>query len=278
MKLSQIVPRALIMALTLTLGLPMASAANRVSQYGAEPMEGYQEIDLFQAINDGVVDVQFIAKNAKEANIIIKNKMGKPLAIKMPAAFAGVPVLAQFGGGGGGQGGFGGGGQGGGGGGFQGGGGGFGGQGGGQGGGGGGQGGFFNVAPEKVGKMKVDFMCLEHGKKDPTARTPYKIVPITEFTQDTNVIELCKMLGRGEISQNIAQAAAWHLTDGLSWNELASKNRVEFSNGYTEKFFNGSELHVAFQATQEAARRAKVTAEERSKSNKGSKADSLSSK
>ena len=270
MKLSQIVPRAIILALTLTLGLPMASAANRVSQYGPEAKEGYEEVDLFQAMDDGVVDVQFIAKNAKEANIIIKNKMGKPLAIKMPAAFAGVPVLAQFGGGGfgGNQGGGLGGNQG-----FQGGGGGFGGQGGGGFGGGGQQGGFFNVAPEKVGKMKVDFMCLEHGKKDPTARTPYKIVPITEFTQDQNVIELCKMLGRGEISQNIAQAAAWHFTDGLSWQQLASKNRVELSNGYTEKFFNNQELHIAFQATQEAARRAKAAA-----TNKGSKADSLSSK
>jgi hypothetical protein len=275
MKLSQILPRALILALTLTFGLPMASAANRVSQFGPEAKEGYEEIDLFQAMNDGIVDVQFIAKNAKEANIIIKNMMDKPLAIKMPAAFAGVPVLAQFGGQGGGGNFGGGGGNQGGGGGFQGGGGGFGGGGGGgrQGGGGGGQGGFFNVAPEKVGKMKVDFMCLEHGKKDPTARTPYKIVPITEFTQDTKVIELCKMLGRGEISQNIAQAAAWHLTDGLSWRELSSKNRVQLSNGYTEKFFNGDELSVAYQATEEAARRAKTVSKQ-----KGSKADSLSSK
>jgi hypothetical protein len=87
MKLSQILPRALILALTLTFGLPMASAANRVSQFGPEAKEGYEEIDLFQAMNDGIVDVQFIAKNAKEANIIIKNMMDKPLAIKMPAAF-----------------------------------------------------------------------------------------------------------------------------------------------------------------------------------------------
>lgn len=64
------------------------------------------------------------------------------------------------------------------------------------------------------------------------------------------------MLGRGEVPQNAAQAAAWHFTDGLSWEQLAAKDRVKLSNGYTEKYFSPQELAAAMRVTLEAARRA----------------------
>ena len=117
-------------------------------------------------------------------------------------------------------------------------------------------GGFFNVAPDKVGKIKVTTVCLEHGKLDPNPRVPYEIRPIESFTQNQRVIEVCKMLGRGELAQNVAQAAAWHLGNGLSWEELAAKDRVKLSNGYTEKWFSSQELAVAIRASQEAVKRA----------------------
>ena len=66
-------------------------------------------------MKSGDIEVQFIPKNAEEARVLVKNKTKQPLRIEMPAAFAGVPVLAQFGGGGMGGGGMGGGGMGGGG-------------------------------------------------------------------------------------------------------------------------------------------------------------------
>ncbi|MBI2480893.1 MAG: hypothetical protein HYV60_20365 [Planctomycetia bacterium] len=233
--------------------------------------EEIRAVGLFEAMDKGDVAVRFIPKDATEANVLIENKTDKPLTIKFPEAFAGVPVLAQFGGGGGGfgggggdpggglGGGGGGGGQGlgGGGGGLGGGGGGFGGGGGGFGGGGGG---FFNVAPQKVTKVKVPCVCLEHGKPDPTPRMNYKIVPIDTLTKDPNVIEVCKMLGYGEIPQNAAQAAAWNLANGLSWQELAVKNRVELKTvGYAERFFAPLELVLASRIADEATRRAKAT-------------------
>jgi len=181
-----------------------------------------RQVEFFEAIKAGDIAVKLIPKDAKEANVIIENKGKQPLEIKLPEAFAGVPVLAQFGGMGGmGMG-----------------------------------GGFFNVAPEKVGKIKVTTVCLEHGKPDPNPRIPYEIRPIESFTQDQRVIEVCRMLGRGELAQNVAQAATWHLGNGLSWDELAAKDRVKLSNGYTEKFFSPQELAVAARVSQEAVRRA----------------------
>nr|HPM81878.1 hypothetical protein [Candidatus Anammoximicrobium sp.] len=73
-----------------------------------------KRVELFEAIKAGDIAVKLIPKDAKEANVLIENKAKQPLEIKLPEAFAGVPVLAQIGGGFGG-GGFGGGGLGGGG-------------------------------------------------------------------------------------------------------------------------------------------------------------------
>lgn len=216
-----------------------------------EAVEGFEVVDMFTAIENGTIEVRFIPKDATQATVLFENKSDKPLSIQLPEVFASVPVLAQgfgggLGGGGGGLGGggLGGGGIGGGGGGNQGGGGGFGGGGlgggglgGGGGGLGGGGGGLFNIPAGMKGRTKVATICLEHNKKDPNPRIEYKMVPIETFTKKAEVIETCRLLANGRISQEVAQAAAWHYTDNLSWEELASKNRVVLRSGYTEKFF-----------------------------------------
>jgi len=120
----------------------------------------------------------------------------------------------------------------------------------------GGGGGFFNVGPEKVGKIKVNTVCLEHGKKEPNVRMNYTLIPIESFTDKSDVIQLCKMLGRGEIPQNAAQAAAWHSANGLSWNELASKVRIKHFDGSTEMYFSPGEIDVASRIAAESSRRA----------------------
>jgi hypothetical protein len=250
----------LVSVLAVTAGSLLAAEPARRARGGAEA----RQVELFSAIDAGELEVRFIPKNAQSANVMIRNKTDQPLTVRLPEAFAGVPVLAQpaggaagaanlggagGGGGGGGQGvggGFGGGGMGGGG---------FGGMGG---------GGFFNVAPDKVGKVEVACICLEHGKEDPNPRMKYEIKPIGSFTQDERVIEVCKMLGRGEIPQNAAQAATWHLTDGLTWEALASKNRVELRTvNYFERFFNPRELALAAQIVREASRRTEGSGEQR---------------
>jgi hypothetical protein len=166
--------------------------------------------------------------------------------------------LPQFGGPGGGFGGAGGGGFGGGGG--QGFGGGFGGM--GMMGGFGGMGGFMNVEPEMTRKVKVKGVCLEHGKEDPSPRMKYAIKPIETFTDKSDVHEVCKMLARGEITQNVAQAAAWHLMDDMSWNELAAKDRVVSKlRNYREKWFSRQEITLADRVVRAAQDRAEKVAQ-----------------
>jgi hypothetical protein len=250
------------------LALPTVALAERQAEVNAI------QAGLFEAMDAGQVEVKIIPQNATKANVLIRNLTDKPVELRLPKAFASVPVLAQgmmggMGGmGGGGMGGMGGGGMGGGG---QAGGGGMGGMGGGGMGGmgGGGMGGMGmglqRIAPEKMQKLTVKMVCLEHGKKDPNPRMAYKMVPIEQFTDKADVRVLCEALGYGQVTQNTAQAAAWHMMDGMSWNELAAKNRVESKYLGNIRWFSPFELHTAMAVAKEAERLAKDRAKSKGK-------------
>lgn len=234
-----------------------------------------ETVEMFDAIKAKTIEVKFIPKDSKQATVLITNKTDKPLNVKLPEVFAG--VLAQFGGVGGGVGGVGGGVAGGGQ--NQGVGGGFGGAGGGLGGGlggGGFGGGMFSVGPEKVGKIKVTTVCLEHGKDEPNPRLAYEIRPIEAMTTNPAVIEVCRMVGAGVIDQHSAQASAWHLMDGLSWNELAQKIKIRHLNGTVEMYFDAPHLQRAYQITAIAQRLAEQRGSEAEKSRSPGDASSLS--
>ncbi len=248
--------RNLLCMAVATLALPWFPALGQAENKSKEkaPAEAVEAIDLFEAVKQGKVETKFVAHNANRGNLLVKNLTNQPLNVRVPDAFGAVHVLGQFGGGmggmGGGMGGMGGGGMGGGMGGM----GGGGGQtmgGGGMGGGGGGMGmggmggGMFRVAPEKTHKIVSNTVCLEFGKPDPNSIMTYNIVPIESVAKDPRVVELCRMLSRGEIPTNVAQAAAWRLIDGLSWEKLASLDRVRSQYSGTIKYFNMQELQYA---------------------------------
>ena len=181
-------------------------------------------VEIFAAAERGLIDVELIAKNSAKCRLIVTNKTDRPLNVQLPEAFAGVPVLGQFdfdqqnfnqnnlpqqvGIGPGqnnnfmnpgmmnvrGRN---------------------------QGGPNLGPGPLFNLPPEKVGRLRLRSVCLEHGKPDPKPLIKYQIKPIDEVTEKPEVVEVCAMLGRGEIPQRIAQLAAWHLNNDVSWQQLA---------------------------------------------------------
>ena len=253
--------------LSLTCWIALGTGEARAER-GSRKMPGAEVVELFDAMKKGTVEATIVLRDATRGTVMLKNKTKQPLRIQLPEAFAAVPVLAQFGGNagglGGGGGGLGGGGLGGGGG-NQAVGGGLGGGGLGQGGAvggggfGGGGGGFFNVAPDAVGKIKVATVCLEHGKEDPKPRIEYQLKPIQSFTKNQKVVEVLMMLGRGEMPQEVAQAATWHLANNLSWEELAHKIKVKHLNGSVEYYFSRSQVALAMQVALAATRRAELS-------------------
>jgi hypothetical protein len=221
-------------------------------------------IGLFEGIEQDLLSVRMIAKDANGGNVLIENKTDQPITVELPEAIVGVQVLPQqpgafgggeFGGSGsgdddnGGQnqqvgGGFGGGGFGGGG--F--GGGGFG------GGGFGGGGGFFSIPAERVVRVPYNSVCLEHGKADPHPRVAYQVVPVEEYTDNAQLQELIKLVGTGKLDQQSAQAAAWHLANEMSWEELAAKkyNRIGAPD---VPYFAPTHLYAAQEIVAESKRR-----------------------
>ena len=209
------------------IALPIAiNASNRNGD--SSPVTKQDFVDFFEAKKRGDIDVMFIPRNSKSANVIVRNKTNKGMKVRMPEAFAGVPMLGQMGGMGG------------------------------MGMGGGGMGGFQNIEPGKVRKFKVTTVCLEHGKKEPNPRVKYDIIPIESFTKKPEVIELCRMLGSGQLNQSAAQAAAWHFTDDLTWIELVNKIGARHLNGTVDRFFHPNTVRLGMRYAQVAAQRAKL--------------------
>jgi hypothetical protein len=247
-----------LLLITASPPLVFAATGGKASNRADQPAK---QVELFQAMDDGEVDVKFIARSDRAARVIIKNNTKQPLALKLPEAFAGVPVVAQLGGRGGG--GFGGGGRGGGG--FGGGGqqsvgGGFGGGGGGLGGGGGG--GFFSIPPEDTGKINVPVVCLDHGLRNPSSSAPYRIVPADAHVDNPAVVELMKAFGRGELNQAAVQAAAWHLNNDMSWQELAAKLQGTRRSPSRPPYFTPDQIRAGMAYAAEASRLAELNAEE----------------
>ena len=252
-RINRVAGQAAVLAMLVAIPL-LLSAERSSSQDKQQAAPVGDSVELFSGIESGDIDVKFVAKNDRDGQVRIKNNTDRPLSVRLPEAFAAVPVLAQnFGGGGGGtnrgrtnnnkqQQPMGGGMM------------------GGMGGlGGGGGGGFFNVAPEAEGKFQVEIVCLEHGKKSPRPTTPYELKKIESFTSEPALQEFLALLGQcqGRINHQAAQAAAWHLFNQMSWETLAAK-RKEHANGASEPYFTPEDIKGAMVMTQQAIARAKL--------------------
>jgi hypothetical protein len=230
-----------IVALVLVAGsLAAADRSGKTQQGDLNPAAN--SVDIFEGIKTGQLEVRVIPKDSTLCRITIQNKTDKPLSVKLPEAFAAIPVLAQVGGAGGvgagttttsrqpqpmmgGMGGMG------------------------MGGmmpGMGMGGGFFNIAPDQVGQLKVPTVCLEHGKAEPRSTMKYELRPIEEYSQDKALHEIGRMLGRGQISQRVAQVATWHLNSKMSFDQLARKE-LRFANGTRQPYFSAEEIRSGMQ-------------------------------
>lgn len=224
-------------------------------------------VDLFDALRQGQLEVQVIPREARGCRLMMTNKTDKPLTVRLPEAFAITPVLAQFnnnnnnrnmmpwnnnqansqnngpqplgvttngqrnnirpgpmnvgqqrnGG----------------------------------------PGPFFNIPPEKTIKAKLPALCLEHGKSTPRAAIPYEIKPLADVTTTPGVADVLAALGDGTALPEVAQLAAWHLNNGIGWQQLAAEKEV-----FTQQpRYNASQLKAAKKLAEQAV----AAAEKRAK-------------
>ena len=63
------------------------SAAMQAKGSKKEPQASIENIDLFSAMEDGLVEVKFIGLSYCEASVIFKNKTDKPIHLNLPKTF-----------------------------------------------------------------------------------------------------------------------------------------------------------------------------------------------
>ncbi len=109
--------------------------------------------------------------------------------------------------------------------------------------------GFFTVPPQKTAQVPMMGVCLNHGKPDPRPRMTYKLVKLEDYTSDPALQETLKLFAAGETDLQSAQAAVWHITDRMSWEELRSK-QIEQPGGlpplsyFSENQVNDAEILI----------------------------------
>jgi hypothetical protein len=79
-------------------------------------------------------------------------------------------------------------------------------------------------------------------------------VPVNTFVKEPAVVELLKAFGRGELNHDAAQAATWHLANGLSWQELAAKQQGTARSIVRPPYFTREALQAAVAYANEAQR------------------------
>jgi hypothetical protein len=270
----------LAVSLTTAFATP-ASAASKQPIKKLKEDPSIPPVELFDAMEQGLVETTVIAKDSHAANLFVTNKSDAPVSIQFPSAVAATQVLKQFfpqrggntgngqqpGGGGGGAQPLGGGMQGGGGNQNQGANNGFAngngngfanGNGNGNGNGIGNGNGFFSVPPQKTVQVSLKTVCLAHGKPDPRPRMKYQLVKLEDYSNDQVLLETLKLFASGATETETAQAAVWHLTDKMSWSDLKAK-QIERIGLEPVPYFNEKNVEAAEKLVEQARELAKDT-------------------
>ncbi|MFM7243970.1 MAG: hypothetical protein ACKO40_07305 [Planctomycetaceae bacterium] len=114
----------------------------------------------------------------------------------------------------------------------------------------------FTVFPAKSRVVRIATVCLDHGKREPNARVPYRMVALDVCSTDPRLADLLECLSRGMLTQKVAQAAAWHLSSGRTWEQLAAEV-IEMAGSADPdvRVFSPAELLAARQFVEAATRR-----------------------
>jgi hypothetical protein len=88
------------------------------------------------------------------------------------------------------------------------------------------------------------------------------MVPADSVVARPAVVELLKAFGRGELKHGAAQAAAWHLNNDLSWQQLAAKLQGTKRSFRRPPYFSADEIRTGMAYATEAERLAIANADE----------------
>lgn len=114
----------------------------------------------------------------------------------------------------------------------------------------------FTVLPGQRVAVRISTVCLDYGLREPTPRIPYRLVLLDEVSQDPRLAVILGGLASGHLSQRVAQAAAWHVSSGRTWEQLAAEMIDRAGGDPDVPFFSRDELAAAHRAVTVATRMA----------------------
>lgn len=111
--------------------------------------------------------------------------------------------------------------------------------------------GLFSIPPGKMLRLPITSVCLEYGKPEPNAKLRYVIMPVERYSRNPVFHELLPLFTKTKMSQRVAQAAAWHISNGLTWPELSSITNP--ATGSVLPMFTTNDLRLAKALVDKAA-------------------------
>ena len=202
-------------------------------------------VDLFEGMKQGIFDVRVVPHDEFSAKVFITNNTDTPKTVKLPKAAVGVHILKQLGpfspfgtgtnaNSNGTQ------------------------SGSGQSVGGNfqqsgnfnqssiftGNNGFFSIPPEMVVKIRFNTVCLNPGNPTPRPQMTYVLRRLEDKVSSPALRRLLENYDPKKTGRREMQAAAWHLGNEMSWEQLAAKQvrRIGLS---PKKLFTRQQLQAA---------------------------------
>lgn len=117
------------------------------------------------------------------------------------------------------------------------------------------------LVPGRAAHLQLRSVCLEHDRPGPTPRHHYEVQPMEQVTTVKGVYEICAMMGRGEIDHEVAQVAAWHLNNQITWRQLWDESQHGPAGFGPRRGMTRRQLFEAIDAVERAVQQAwgKVT-------------------
>ena len=106
-------------------------------------------------------------------------------------------------------------------------------------------GGLFSIPPESVVALKFDSVCLAHGRPTPRVGMKYELRPIESLVKnEPALVKILSNFDRSLKKRKAVQAAAWHLANNMSWQQLSTKS-LRVLGQPTSNYFSKSDIHSA---------------------------------
>lgn len=223
----------------------------------ADKAEPPATVGLLEAVKSGAVEAKVVARDAHHLRVFLRNPGKTPLTVELPPVLAARPVLAQqnFFNPGGQQNGFD----------FT-----------GRGSSGGTQtqavsgpspfgisanasnnnqgANIFAIPPESTRQLRVATVCVEHGKPNPRSTVKYELARPEDVGVGPELAAVLAESRDGGVDRDVLQAAAWHLANAKSWDELRDMSRMAAVNARAP-LFTSPELAAARRLVDAAAKK-----------------------